>query len=263
MGLFALKEWFEYFFLPPGIQCVLLLIALLCRKKWAKISFGLALTAGLSLYILSTPWGRYLLLSPLDDAYPFLPPPAQIEQAAVVVLSGGQKRIVPRTEPQLALSGTTLSRLMYGIALARRYHLPIWLSGGGHWPDGIREADGMSRIITSETRIQDWHLDRDSRNTEENSIFTLAQIQKTTIRHILLVTDAWHMPRSFFWFEHEGRKYGMKITAAPLPKGAPPKINQISTWLPNLEALGGSTRALREYAAWAPILLIKAGLLTP
>lgn len=85
-------------------------------------------------------------------------------------------------------------------------------------------------------------LEPASRNTIENARFTADLLQDRGITRVLLVTSALHMPRSVALFEQQGLEI---IPAATDHEVRPEPAWRL--WLPNTNALDGSSRAIKEW----------------
>jgi uncharacterized SAM-binding protein YcdF (DUF218 family) len=159
----------------------------------------------------------------------------------IVVLGGGATADVdlPVTS---RLSSASLARLTEAVRLYRM--LPgsrLILSGGavyGHAPesDALAEAAGIMGVPA-----RDLLLENRSRDTEEQAL-----LLKTTVGNspFLLVTSAYHMPRSVAIF----RKQGMAPIPAPAAFMAQtPQHSDPTLHLPRASELLRSERALHEY----------------
>jgi uncharacterized SAM-binding protein YcdF (DUF218 family) len=141
------------------------------------------------------------------------------QPAAIVVLGAG----VEPYAPEYGVSNLTrlsVERLRYGIWLGRETGVPVAFSGGVGWalPDeGKTEAQVASQIAAQEFgRPLKWLEDK-SRDTRENANFTIALLKPLGIKHIVLVTHGWHMPRAMRAFEEAaGKGSDIQIEAAPM-----------------------------------------------
>jgi uncharacterized SAM-binding protein YcdF (DUF218 family) len=154
-----------------------------------------------------------LLLQPLEDRFarPAIMP-AQVD--GIIVLGGGFEGMVNK-----ARGGTELSaagdRYMEALALARVYPAAkIVVTGGIGRLLSKNETDAQTapRLfarfgIGAERLI----LEGQSRNTDENARFVAAMIEQKPGETWLLVTSAFHMPRSVGLF----RKAGLEIVPWP------------------------------------------------
>ena len=238
--------------LPPG--CFLLGIAVCLvfyRKKAARIL--LAALGGL-LLLLSLAPVKDLLILPLENSYPALPQgysaPGDVD--FVVVLGGGSIAGSPEEYGKDSLTSEALKRALYGYRLASRYGLPLIFSGGKVFDLGQEsEADAAARALIGlgfdEKRVL---KESASRNTWEN-----ARLVKENYRakKVLLVTSAYHMPRSVYCFE----KNGIKAIPAPTDYHVSRGISiAFMDLFPSMFALRDSYVALHEYIGFLSYRLL-------
>jgi uncharacterized SAM-binding protein YcdF (DUF218 family) len=161
-------------------------------------------TAGLIIGGLS-PIGDWLI-APLENRF------ARVELGnrpvhGIIVLGGAE-------DPRLSASRDVMSlneaaeRITEAVALARRFpEAKIVFSGGS---DALitskpPEAETAGKLLVAlgidKSRLV---LESKSRNTHENAIFTRPLIAPEPGERWLLVTTAWHMPRSIGCFRHAG-----------------------------------------------------------
>ena len=161
----------------------------------------------------------------------------------------------PRLHHEVSDAG---DRVLYA---ARLYHAgaaPVILVSGGRskWSGPIigSGAEAMSDILqlagVPESAII---LEIESTNTYENSVKTAEILESMDINQIILVTSAFHMPRSLKIFE----KYQLTITPAPTNfhvidqdwvymTQLDPRI-QLMNLIPTASNLKNTTLALKEY----------------
>ncbi len=164
---------------------------------------------------------------------------------AIVVLGGGKENYAPEYGIS-SLSATSLERLRYGLWLARETGAPVGFSGGTGWSqnEGAPESEIAARIATQEfNRPLRW-TEADSRDTRSNASGMVAVLKPLGVKHVLLVTHGWHMPRAVAAFE---RASGGAMAIEPAPMGLAQRVDSPALdWLPTP---GGLTRVhalLRE-----------------
>jgi len=199
---FVASKVFWFFIQPLNLSIILLLVGVAALfAGWRR----LALTGCLgSLLILGiAAWTSFgaLLLTPLEDR--FQRPEALTKVDGIVVLGGGLEGAI-----NLARGGYELNRagdrFVETAILAR--HFPdakVVISGGV----GSLILDGESDAVTAERLLIALGVDRsrlvletESRNTFENALFTRRMISPESGETWLLVTSAFHMPRSMALF---------------------------------------------------------------
>jgi uncharacterized SAM-binding protein YcdF (DUF218 family) len=177
---------------------------------------GRALMAGAIIALaagLLTPLGA-LLLRPLEERFP--PPPADIPApAGIIVLGGAMDTERSEARGQIYLTADA-ARLITGIELVRRYpSARLIFTGGsaGLLLEGQAEAIGARKFWRSlgvpEERMA---FEEKSRNTWENALFTRDLTKPKPGETWLLVTSAWHMPRSVGIF----RRIGFNVIPYPV-----------------------------------------------
>ena len=211
--------------LPPVPFIVLTLAGarLIPARRWA--GWLAVLLGALGTWFSCTDIGasalRFWLLPPTRALSPG--EVAELKRApatAIVVLGGGMKRLAPEYGVS-DLNSLGLDRLRYGLSLARETGLPVLFSGGrGHGaePTDASEAEIAARVAERDFRSSLRWQESESRDTRENAIKSVALLKTQGIEHIVLVTHAYHMPRSLANFERAigAAQARMKLTAAPM-----------------------------------------------
>lgn len=186
--------------IPPGLLLVVFAAGLALARKRPLVGRTLLIASAGSLYLLSMPLVSTLLLRHWESpAVDVLLPPA----AAIVVLGGGQYRNAPEYGGD-TVGAMGLVRLRYAALLQRRSGLPVLVSGGS--PDGSAgsEAQTMRNTLEREFGVPVRWSENLSANTLESARNSRDMLSAENIRHIVLVTHAWHMPRARLAFEHSG-----------------------------------------------------------
>ena len=167
---------------------------------------GRALMAGAIIALaagLLTPLGA-VLLRPLEERFP--PPPANISApAGIIVLGGAVDTEKSEARGQVFLTGDA-ARMTTGVELARRYptaRLVFSGGSGGLLDEGPAEAIGARKLwLSLGVPAERMTFEANSRNTWENGLFTRDLVKPKPGETWLLVTSAWHMPRSVGIFRH-------------------------------------------------------------
>lgn len=161
-----------------------------------------------------TPLGK-LLLMPLEDRYPpWLP--TQEAPSGIIILGGGINPDISAARG-VAVSDIGIDRVIAAARLARRYpQARIIYTGGSANLVGsdAREADFAVQLLADlgipAERIE---AERNSRNTIENAAFTRTLASPKPGERWLLITSAFHMPRSVGLFCKVG------FSVEPVPTG--------------------------------------------
>ncbi len=164
---------------------------------------------------------------------------------AVVVLGGGVEAFAPEYGVS-SLQHTSLERLRYGLWLSRQTGLPLAFSGGVGWgqKDAKSEAGVAAQIAASEFGQPLKWIEENSRDTRENAIRTVALLTPAGVRHIVLVTHGWHMPRATKAFEIAAAGE-MRIEPAPMGLAQDSDI-PVLTWVPSSAGQSAVRTLLRE-----------------
>ncbi|OOY25872.1 hypothetical protein BMI91_05650 [Thioclava sediminum] len=150
----------------------------------------------------------YLLIRPLEQAYPTNPQLAQVD--GIIILGGAEVRDGTARHYQVQLNAAA-ERVTAGLALAHRFpDARILLSGGsGVLRDLARESMPGAEVMAAafrETGIAQARLllESRSRNTSENARLSHDLAQPKPTDTWLLVTSAFHMRRAMASFERAG-----------------------------------------------------------
>ncbi|MDP3538017.1 MAG: YdcF family protein [Azonexus sp.] len=243
-----LKNLLGTLLLPPANGLLLLGIAgLFRRRRWA---FGLAVLGGGMLLLQSLPPVSDALIGSLERrAGPVLTGTAGAQ--AIVVLGSGLNTEAEEYGGDTATE-RTLVRLRYGATLARRYHLPVLTSGGRPHDASRSEAEVMADILQREFGVDVRWRENQSLDTADNAAMSARILHAAGVKRIVLVTQAFHMPRAQRLFAAAG------LEVVPAPTDFKSRRNLPSTafhWLPQAHALRTSYYALHEWLglAWIDI----------
>lgn len=211
---FYLSKIFWIFAQPINFIGLTMGIALLATLlRWRRTGLA-ALVTGFAVLALST-WTSLgaLMLHPLEDRFVRPdPPPAEI--AGIIVLGGGFEGSVNRARGGYELNASG-DRFVEAAVLARRYPAARVVVTGGSGSlvlDGEADGDTAPRLLRAlgvePARLV---LENRSRDTYENAVFTKELVGPQPGETWLLVTSAFHMPRSMGLF----RKAGFDVVAWP------------------------------------------------
>lgn len=211
-----------------------------CRRTLRVVA---AATAALGIVTAILPTGAWLL-APLATRFA-VPDLAAGPVDGIVVLGGAIDVPASVAAGRIALTGEG-DRMTAFLALARQFPQARLLFSGGTASlvnRADREADFVPRFL-AEQGIDPARLvvERESRNTRENALFSLAAAQPKPGERWLLVTSAWHMPRAVGSF----RAVGWPVTAYPTGRPADAAAVGFEGWS-TLRNLGRSRLALHEW----------------
>jgi uncharacterized SAM-binding protein YcdF (DUF218 family) len=243
---FVLSKTLGIMLLPTNFLIgVGLLGAILLATRFASLGRKL-LIASLALLAICgfSPLGK-LLLYPLESRFPSWDA-AQGAPDGIIVLGGS-------IDPDLSLTHgaavvrSAADRIIAAAALALRYpNARVIFSGGSPnlVSNDAREADFAGAIFeslgTSKARLI---MERRSRNTQENAEFSKALASPKRGERWLLVTSAFHMPRSIGVF----RKAGFNVEPYPVDWRVGEGADLLTFSTVALEGLGRTDIAIREW----------------
>jgi uncharacterized SAM-binding protein YcdF (DUF218 family) len=222
-----------------------LLGAILLATRFASLGRKLLIASVALLAICGfSPLGK-LLLYPLESRFPSWDA-AQGAPDGIIVLGGS-------IDPDLSLThGATVvrsaaDRIIAAAALAHRYpNARVIFSGGNPnlVSNDAREADFAGAIFeslgTSKARLI---MERRSRNTQENAEFSKALASPKRGERWLLVTSAFHMPRSIGVF----RRAGFNVEPYPVDWRVGEGADLLTFSTVALEGLGRTDIGIREW----------------
>ena len=250
LDLEAWKPVLTALLLPPVPLLALLLIGLVLRGRRGGLGATLIGGSVLLLWLTACTGFAEALTAPLLHPPPALAA-ARVQAlrgapaTAIVVLGGGMEPRAPEYGTA-SLRYSSLERLRYGVWLGRQTGLPVAFSGGVGWaqPGATPEAQVAARIAADEFgRPLKWTEDQ-SRDTRENAARSLALLRPAGIRHIVLVTHGWHMPRAQHAFEAAA---GGAVTIEPAPMGLAQRNElPLLRWMPSSDGYAGVRAVLRE-----------------
>lgn len=201
--LFVASKIVGFLIQPINLAVLLLAMALLARPFGRRrVSASLGGCAFLVLALAGWTSLGPMLLTPLEERF-HRPATLPDRIAGIVVLGGGFEGAI-----NLARGGYELNsggdRLVETAILARRFPEARILVSGGNGAltlAGEGDADTAPRLLEAlgvpRSRLI---LEGQSRNTEENAIFSKELVQPKPGETWLLVTSAFHMPRSIGLF---------------------------------------------------------------
>jgi uncharacterized SAM-binding protein YcdF (DUF218 family) len=244
---FALSKTVSVMLLPTnlliglGLAGVVLLFTLLAQLGRTLVTATIVLLAicGFS------PLGN-LLLYPLEARFP----PWDATRGApdgIIVLGGSIEPDLSAARGTAVFTGS-VDRIIAAAALAHRYPQARIVFSGGNAnlvsDDAAKEAD-TARAVFERLGVAKGRLlmERQSRNTLENAEFSKAMLAPKPGERWLLVTSAYHMPRSVGAF----RKVGFAVEPYPVDwrTGGVKDLMKFSIYA--MDGLGRVETAMREW----------------
>lgn len=241
-----IRYFIKNLLLPPGIFLLLLLFAWWLRHsrpRLARLSFTVGL---LGMTAMSLPvvvqWSAEGIeaFAPLDHGEW-----ATLAQRAdaIVVLGSGRERNDPSWGTDIP-TGTALERMRYAARLSKASGLPILTAGGLHYGEPPSEAAIMADSLRDDFGVTVRWQEGESRTTWENATMSAAILLPQGIKRVVVVTQAWHMPRSVWSFE----KAGFSVVPAPVGFLSVDNARPFGGWVPEAKAVWQSGQLLNEAA---------------
>ena len=230
---------------PGNLLLIVLMLGMLSLwTPWRRMGRRLvALTTLVLLGLAVFPVGANIIQS-LENRFP---PPAELPEqvGGIVVLGGMIDQIVSKKRGQPSINGAA-ERLTEFAVLARRYpDAKLVFSGGSGklMSQDLKEADAVKPFL--EALGMDMNriiFEDESRNTHENAVLSKQLAQPGENEPWILITSAFHMPRSVGCFREAG------WTVIPYPvdynttgtEEIDPSFNLIS-------GLSGASFAIKEW----------------
>jgi uncharacterized SAM-binding protein YcdF (DUF218 family) len=227
--------------LPPSGLLLAAFIGLSLRRRkigLPLVAFSLALLTGLCLPAVAKRLAGSL------ETLPILKPDAlgQFAPQAIVVIGGGAAK-GGEYNGSSTVNERTLVRLRYAAKLAREFKLPVLVSGGA--PDTTKrpEAQLMAEVLAQEFNVPAKWQEAASVNTAENAQLSRKLLQPQAIDRIVLVTQAYHLPRAVSEFS----KAGFQVLPAPTDFISHSSGVTLLDFIPSASGLTGSFLVLHEY----------------
>lgn len=241
-----LRYLFKTLLLPPGILFLLLLLAWWLRRSRPRLALA-CFACGLGgLWLMSLP----VVVEHAARQLERVPPLPQAQWAslaqradAIVVLGNGRERQAPAWGEDVP-TPMGLQRLQMAAHLARGSGLPLLTSGGLHYGEPPSESRMMADTLQRDFGVQVRWLEEQSRTTWENARFSAQQLLPQGVRRVVVVTQAWHMPRAVWSFEQAG----FEVIGAPVGFLGVDNATPFGGWLPEARAFAHSAVLLNEAA---------------
>src|SRR5258707_12595213 len=219
--------------------------AILLATRWASLGRKLMVASAVLLAICGfSPLGR-LLLYPLESRFP--PWDAARGAPDGIIVVGGSIDVDLSAAHGVAVTNGGADRLTAAAALANRYpNTRIIYSGGSAKliAGDAREADYATAFLeslgASRARLT---MEPRARNTQENAEFSKALAAPKSGERWLLVTSAYHMPRSVGLF----RKAGFDIETYPVGWRGGERADLLTFSSVAVDGLERTDAAIREW----------------
>lgn len=230
--------------LPPSGFLLLLLLSMVLRKRWPRLALVSFVVGFSGLYLMSLPITVEYAARALETEAPLAQqqwPDLAQHAEAIVVLGGGREVNDPAWQTDQP-SLMAMQRVRYAARLAKASGLPVLVSGGLHFGQPPSEAQLMADSLQQDFDVTARWLESESRTTWENAQYSAKILRAEGIQRIVLVTNAWHMPRSRWSFE----QLGFEVVSAPVGFLSSRNGRPLNGWLPEGKAMWQNTALFNE-----------------
>ncbi len=226
------------FLAPPAIFITLGLVGALLALLWRRVGIALALASILCLFVAAMPAVSSYLLYRVEAG---LPRAVDLGKAQVIVVLGGDVRAGDGGDVPDTLGPLSLERLVFAAQAYRRLHLPVAVSGGRVGGAHTSEGALMQAALEADFAVPVAWTEDGSRTTWENAVYTARLLQPERLTTVVLVSQAWHLPRAVWAFE----RVGLQALPWPAPRTMV-EFGGVDDFLPSVAALHDTFRALHE-----------------
>ena len=239
-----IRYFIKQLLLPPGILLLLLALAWWFRRSRPRLA-GCCFALGLGgMWLMSLPVMVEWSARALETA----PPLAREDWSslaqhadAIVVLGSGRERGDPAWGSDQP-TGIGLERQRYAARLAKASGLPVLTSGGLHYGTPPSEAELMALSMRNDFAVTVRWKEERSRTTWENAQMSAEILLPEGIKRVVVVTQAWHMPRAVWSFE----KAGFSVVPAPVGFLGQDNARPLGGWMPEFKSVWQSGQLLNE-----------------
>jgi uncharacterized SAM-binding protein YcdF (DUF218 family) len=242
---FILSKVFWFVVTPFNIILLLFLLGSLLLSKKPKIGKKLIGGGLILVFILGLEFIPNFMIGVLENRIPAGHMPDRID--GIIVLAGAANMEASRFE--LIELTEQADRIIAGIILSKKHpEAKLIITGGSgnlKQDEKFKEADYLKKLSlllgTQEERIL---IERNSRNTHEHAVEMATLLPKNG--QWVLITSAFHMPRSFGCFKNRG------LDVIPYPVDYKTKLSifsnlSLTSFLPTLGSISVFSIALHEW----------------
>lgn len=255
---FYLSKIVWWFAAPSNVLISLIVLgALLLFTRWRGKGRAMVLVGGLGLAVCGfSPLGTWLA-RPLENRFP-MQGQEMVAPTGILVLGGSIDQVTTAARGGQVTLAAAPSRITEAVALAHRYpQARLVFTGGSNAllrADSLGEAEAAAKLFVelgiARERIT---IENQSRNTYENAILTKGLVQPKPGERWLLVTSAWHMPRSIGIFRQAG------FPVVPYPTDFETRNTERELWRPILPASRGLDLVDKMAREWLGLLAYRVG----
>ncbi len=210
-----MSKVFWFFINPSNLLLFALCFGTFCiyarREKLGRRVIGF--TSVMALIIAILPIGQNLIAI-LENRFPSVETlPNKVD--GIIVLGGVVNEVLTQSRGQIAVGGA-VERLIFFATLSKKYPNAKLLFTGGSGKiltQNLKEADVVGHLLVDlGVDIKRLIIENKARNTFENAVMSKQIVQPQTEETWILITSAFHMPRSIGVF----RKVGWDVVPFPV-----------------------------------------------
>ena len=239
-----------WFFIDPGnllLMALCLGTVLIYRRRDKFGRWLLSFTALMAVIIATVPIGRNLLVV-LENRFPVVQTlPDKVH--GIIVLGGVVDEVVTKARGQISM-GAAVERLTNFAALSKQYPNAklLFTSGSGKLlSQDIKEGELVGPLLVDlGVDIERLIIENQSRNTYENALLSKQLVQPLAGEAWVLITSAFHMPRSVGVF----RQAGWDVIPFPVDF----HLKGDFDLAPSFDLLGGINSLSRAFHEWLGLL---------
>jgi len=230
----------------PNTSLFLVLLAgvILLFLDHEKFGKKLIVVATALIFITSSLPIHQILLLPLENRFP-IPQSLPERVDGIIVLGGAEIPRLTKLRGQVSLTDS-VERLTNFISLAQRYSDAklVYAGGQGDITHQKYKSATTARLFFEQMGLDTNRIifDSQSRNTQENAKNALQLAQPKKGEKWLLITSAWHMPRSVGIF----RKLNWQVIPYPVDFKKPGKLEMVIR-IPRFSTISSVSNVVYEW----------------
>ncbi|WP_411382209.1 YdcF family protein [Pseudomonas sp. MPB26] len=239
-----IRYFIKQLLLPPGILLLLLALAWWFRRSRPRLAACCFALGFGGMWLISLP----AVVERGARALETEPPLAREDWStlagradAIVVLGSGRERGDPAWGTDQP-TGIGLERQRYAARLAKASGLPVLTTGGLHYGTPPSEAELMAVSMRDDFGVTVRWKEERSRTTWENAQMSAEILLPQGIKRVVVVTQAWHMPRAVWSFE----KAGFTVVPAPMGFLGVDNARPLGGWMPEFKSVWQSGQLINE-----------------
>ncbi len=202
--MFIFKKILTPFLIPPGlfIAIIIILGIWFFYKNQKKIAY-ICISISMVFWFSSIRPVTDIFLSNLEYKIDL---PKTFSADVVIVLGGGMKDDVPDFSGNSALNSAGLERIFTAARIVKKKNIPIITSGGAVFSRKAESEVAKRFLMDIGISGDKIIVENKSRDTYENALFSRKICLERGFNRVVVVTSAFHMPRTAMIFKKVGFK---------------------------------------------------------